>query len=193
MFVCFLTLASSTRVTVSNGEYACVLMASLGNKSSAALDWSCSFFYKIFWNFMSYEVQIPGKCWPTYTFLAYVWCYCFQILVTPPLMLQECSFYAIKNTRLFVILNSAGRWSLWPGGTTGGFNTTFWKMFFFNEMKLDQLRKQHIHFPGRALAVHLRETARMLGKSLLHDALQMGCKDCSHNTTSVWPLQSDNN
>lgn len=121
----FLTLASFTRVTVSNGVYGSVLMASLGNKNFAALYWFCSFFYKIFWNFRSYEIQMPGKCWPAYTFLAYVWCYCFQILVTPPLMLQECIFYAIKNTQLFVIVNSAGHWSLWPGGTTGGLDTTF--------------------------------------------------------------------
>lgn len=52
-------------------------------------------------------------------------------------------------------------------------------------MKLDQLRKQHIHFPGTALALHLRETARVLGKSLLQDALQIGYKDFSYNTTSV--------
>lgn len=109
----------------SNGVYACVLMASLGNKNFAALYWFCSFFYKIFWNFMSYEIQMPGKCWPTYMFLAYVWCSCFQILVIPPLMLQECIFCAIKNTRLFVIVNGVACWSLWPGGTTGGLDTTF--------------------------------------------------------------------
>lgn len=124
-----LTVSSFTRLTVNSGVSACVLMVSLGNKKFAALYWFCSFFSK---NILKFSVLWNPNAWemPAHVQIS---CLCLMLLLPNSSHswsdVERVHLCAIKNTHLFVTVNGAGCWSLWPGGTTGVPDTMFLKTF----------------------------------------------------------------